>query len=85
MPNGDTKVQLTPDEYPHPTSLLAAKHSSRLNSFVPLGLRRNSLRNSSACMRSLHDPARTQSPYDFPIVCMLFTQYFMSQCWNQHH
>jgi len=41
--------------------------------------------NSSARMRSLHDPACTQSLYDSPIVCVLFTRYFMSQCWNQHH
>ena len=84
MLNVDIKVQLIPNNYLHQTSILAAKHSSRLNSFILLSLRRNLQRNSLALMKSLHDQARTQLHYDFQIVYVLSIQYFTLE-WNSRY
>src|SRR5882672_1105699 len=35
-------------------------------------------------MKSLHTLAPTQSPYDSRTTSEQYTQYSMSQCWNQH-
>ena len=56
---------------------------SRLNSSVQHYPPRNYLISSLGCMKSLCSQAPTPSPYDFPTVSVLYTQFSTSQCWNQ--
>ena len=80
MLNVDINSQLTPDIFQPQNSRLAVKPSSKLSFSVQHNPPRSFLRNSLNCMRSLHDPARTPSLYDFRTVFALYTRYSTSQC-----
>src|SRR5882724_3183417 len=84
MHNVDTRHPLTPDDYRPRNSKLEAKYLSRLNISVQLGPRRNFQTSSLAHTKSLHTLAPIQSPYDSHTTSKQYTQYSMSQCWNQH-
>src|SRR5882724_2585379 len=84
MHNVDTRHLLIPDNYRPWNSKLEAKYLSRLNISVQLGLQRNFQTSSLAHMKSLHTLAPIQSPYDSHMTSEQYTQYSMSQCWNQH-
>src|SRR6266481_6768331 len=77
------KFPLIPEGTQHQNSRLAARHSSRLNSFTQHDPPRNFLINSLDHTKSLHDPVPTLSHYDFQTVCVLYTQFSTSLCWNQ--
>jgi len=83
MLNVNTKLPLIPDDYWLRNSRLEAKFMSRLNSSIWHDLPRNYLINSLDCTKSLHFLAPIPSPSDFQTVSMLYTQFSMSQCWNQ--
>ena len=83
MLNIYTNSWLTPDIFQPQNSRLAVKPLSKLSSSIQHSLQRSFLKNSLDCMRSLHDWAHTQSPYDFQTVFTLYTWYSTSQCWGQ--
>jgi len=79
----NTKPLLISDDFWPWNSILEATYTSRLNSSVQHDPPRNSLINSLDHMKYLHSLAPITSPYDFQKVFMLYTQFFMSPCWNQ--
>src|SRR5882672_2555045 len=81
--NVNTKLPLIPDNYWLQNSRLVAKLMSRLNYSVQHDLPRSFPINSLDCMKSLHDPVPIPSLSNFQTVFMLYTQFSMSQCWNQ--
>src|SRR5882672_8488622 len=81
--NVDTKLPLIPIDFQLQNSRLVAMLMSRLNSSIWHDLPRSFLIDSLDCMKSLHDPAPILSLSDFWTVFMLYTQFSMSQCWNQ--
>src|SRR5882724_4060246 len=83
MLNVNTKIPLIPNNYQLWNSRLEATFMSRLNNSIQLDLPRNYPINSLVCMKSLHSLAPILSLSDFWTVSALYTQYSMSQCWNQ--
>src|SRR5882672_8293346 len=81
--NVDTKLPLIPDDYWLRNSRLVATLTSRLNSSVRHDLPGSFLINSLDHIKSLHDLAPIPSLSDFRTVSVLYTQFSMSQCWNQ--
>ena len=83
MLNVDTNSRPTPDIFRPWNSRLAVKPLSKPSSSIQHDPPRSFPRNSLDRTRSLHDPAHTLSLYDFWTVFALYTQFSMSQCWNQ--
>ena len=83
MLNVDINFRLTPDVFWPWNSRLAVKPLSKPSSSIQHDPPRSFPRNSLDRTRSLHDPAHTLSLYDFWTVFALYTQFSMSQCWNQ--
>src|SRR5882724_11327501 len=83
MLNVDTKLLLIPDDYQLQNSRLEATFMSRLNSSVQHDLLSSYPINSLVCTKSLHSLAPIQSLSDFWTVSELYTQFSITQCWNQ--
>src|SRR5882724_7110964 len=81
--NIDIKFPLIPDKFWLQNSRLEAMCMSRSNSSVQPNPPRNYPINSLDCMKSLHFLAPIQSLSNFQTVSTLYTQFSMSQCWNQ--
>src|SRR5882672_5233363 len=83
MLNIDTKLLLIPNDFRLQNSRLVATLTSRLNSSIRHNLPRSFPINSLDCTKSLHNLAPIPSLSDFWTVSALYTQFSMSQCWNQ--
>src|SRR5882672_11667580 len=81
--NVNTKLPLITNDFRLRNSRLVATPTSRLNSSIQHNLPRSFPINSLDHTKSLHNPEPILSLSDSQKVYVLYTQFSMSQCWNQ--